>query len=206
MKKFNVEGFDFLAKNIFNKSYSLIAKQIVEYTNIKNGNCIEIGSAGGYLGIEIAKLTDMNLYLVDIEEESFKIANKNISEEKLGNRIVHIVGDVHNLKFNSNFADLIISRNSYDFWENIDIALDELYRVLKPKGKMYIGNGYGSNVYKKEIEEKMYKINPKKWYPDKKTTTPKEFKNKFTKFLNENSIEKYNYINDDRGNWIIIEK
>lgn len=199
-------GYDNLASNIFSKAYPIIAKQILEYTNINKGICIDIGSGGGYLGIEIAKISNMKVYLLDKEEDNKKIAEDRIYRENLSNRVFAITGDVHDLEFKDNFADLIVSRASYGFWEDKNKAMEEIFRVLKQNGKGYIGKGFGSRKLKREIEERMFEINPEKWYPNKKEITEDEFKRSFIPFIEKNNIEKYDFRNDETGNWIIFEK
>lgn len=204
--KFKIEGYDNLAKDIFKDIYPLIAKQILERTGIYNGICIDIGSGGGYLGIEIAKKTNMQVYLLDINENSRGFAEEKIIEEKLENRVFFFTGDVHDLEFNDNLFDLVISRSSYSFWNDKKKSLKEIYRVLKYGGKAYIGKGYGSKLLKEKIEEKMFEVNPKKWYPNKKEISLREFKMDIEYFLLEENINKYAFIDDDSGKWIIFEK
>ena len=205
-KKIKIEGYDNLAQNIFKDIYPLIAKQILERTNITDGVCIDIGSGGGYLGIEIAKLTNMTVYLLDINEDSKIFAEERILKENLENRVFFYSGDVHDLTFRDNFFDLVISRSSYTFWNDINKALDEIYRTLKYSRKAYIGKGYGSKELREKIEKEMFRINPKKWYPDKKEISINEFKKNFEFFLVENKIVEYDFIDDESGKWIIFEK
>lgn len=204
--KFKIEGYDSLAKDIFKDIYPLIAKQILDRTRIENGICIDIGSGGGYLGIEIAKLTNMTVYLLDNNEDTRKFAEERILKENLGDRVFFFSGDVHDLNFNDNFFDLVISRSSYTFWKDKNKALNEIYRVLRNNGKAYIGKGYGSKKLKEEIEKKMFIINPKKWYPDKKEIRLSEFKKDFEFFIEENNIIKHEFIDNESGKWIIFEK
>ncbi|MFY9282818.1 MAG: class I SAM-dependent methyltransferase [Miniphocaeibacter sp.] len=205
-KQFNMYGYKELVNRVFKKIYPIIARQIIEYTEIKEGICLDIGSGTGDLGIEIAKLTNMKVYLMDINLDGKDIANEKIKDENLENRVLPIVGDVHNISFADNSIDLIVSRSSYRFWKDKTKAFKEIYRVLRKGGKAYIGKGYGSKNLKEEIERNMFKINPEKWYPGKKEMNLEEFKKYFYKALEENQISKYNFISNKSGNWLVIEK
>lgn len=204
--QFNMYGYKDLVTNVFNKIYPVIAKQVIEYTEIKKGVCLDIGSGTGDLGVEIAKLTNMTVYLMDISLDGKNIANEKIKNENLVNRVIPIVGDVHNIPFNNNSIDLIVSRSSYRFWKDKTKAFKEIYRVLRKNGKAYIGKGYGNEILKEEIEKTMFKINPQKWYPGKKEMNLEEFKEYFYKALEENQIGKYDFISNKSGNWLVIEK
>lgn len=37
--------------------------------------------------------------------------------------------------------DLVVSRESYHFWQNLPTAFTEILRVMKPGGTAYIGGG-----------------------------------------------------------------
>ena len=60
-----------------------------------------------------------------------------MARQKALQRRVHLnlcVADVRRLAFKDNKFDLIISTSTLDHFPEIDVALEELYRVLKPKG------------------------------------------------------------------------
>jgi ubiquinone/menaquinone biosynthesis C-methylase UbiE len=54
--------------------------------------------------------------------------------------------DAHFLPFRDNYADIIVSRGSYHFWEDKVRAFSEIYRVLKPGAAAYIGRGFSKNL------------------------------------------------------------
>ena len=146
--KTDPKKMDETSKTCFKEVYPLIADQIIERSRIKDGICIDIGSGPGSLAIAISKVTDLNIYSLDISEEMNQIAKKNIIEEELHHRIFPVNGDVHELPFPDDFADLIISRGSLFFWEDKETSFKEIYRVLKPDGWAYIGGGFGSKTLK----------------------------------------------------------
>lgn len=205
-KKFDMYGYDEIATNVFKKIYPVLAEQIVENTDKTKGKCMDIGSGAGHLGIEISKITDMEIYLYDLSEDSKEVALKKIVEEKIEDRVFPIIGDVKDIPFEDNSIDLIVSRASYKFWGDLEKAFSEIYRVLKPGGKTYIGGGFGSIKLKDEIENTMINRGDKKWVKGKKVKSPEEFKAKFTEIFKAIDIENYKFITDESGEWIIINK
>ncbi len=148
--KTDPERMDNLSKGIFKDIYPLIARQIIERCGIKKGICIDIGSGPGALAVALAKITDLNIYSLDISAEMHVIAKKNIEREGLIHRIFPVIGNVHQLPFSDNFADLIVSRGSMFFWKDKKTSFKEIYRVLRSGGRVYIGWGFGSA----ELKEK----------------------------------------------------
>jgi len=121
--------------------YPLIAQQILDDYGIREGVCLDIGSGPGYLGIELAKITRLEMRFVDTEPEVLEKAKENAAG--LDNILEFTQADVCNLPFEDRFADLIISRGSLWFWEDQVKGLQEIYRVLKDGAVAFVGGGLG---------------------------------------------------------------
>lgn len=149
--------FNNLAKTVFTPVNPVIARQIVDRCKIKMGTCIDIGSGPALLTLALAEITDLSIYALDISEDMYEIAKENIETARLSGRIIPIVGDVHDMPFDDNTADLIMSRGSVFFWDDLADAFKEIYRVLKPDGRGYIGGGFGTAELRAKITEEMEK-------------------------------------------------
>ena len=198
--KTNPKKMDETSKAIFKDVYPLIADQIIRRCEIKDGTCIDIGSGPGSLAIAISKVTDLNIYSIDISEEMNQIAKKNIIEEELHHKIFPVNGDVHELPFPDDFADLIISRGSLFFWEDKETSFKEIYRVLKPEGWAYIGGGFGSKTLKNKIRQS---VNNSK---TDHINIPKISIMKLELILNKVPLKNYQILNDNSGLWILFKK
>jgi ubiquinone/menaquinone biosynthesis C-methylase UbiE len=160
--KMNVTQFDRIAREVFPPVYVAIAQQIKERTEITEGACLDIGAGGGYLGIALATITDLHVYLLDSSQEMLDIALCNIIKAGLETRIGILSGDVHKIPVNDESINLVISRGSVFFWKDKVKAFNEIYRVLMPGGKAYIGGGLGTPEIAKQVQAKMNMID-KNW-------------------------------------------
>ncbi len=106
------------------------------YNYIKKGqNVLEVGSATGVFSFEYEKYC-INLTSIDLSPENIKWAkNKAI---KKNSSIVFQVADMEKLPFPDNYFDGVLSFSTLRYAPNIEVALAEIYRVLKPTGYIII--------------------------------------------------------------------
>lgn len=192
---------DRISKEEFAPIYPLIASQILNETGIKKGICVDIGSGPASLSIALAKITDLKICAMDIKEEMCELAEKNISQEGLIDRIKIIKGDVHHMPFQNSSVDLIVSRGSIPFWKDLNLAFSEIYRVLKSNGASYVGGGFGSRSLKNKIKKKQ---ETKQKFNNE--SPPKIDVNELKSVINGLKINKYTIKNDDSGLWALIKK
>ncbi|MDP6418997.1 MAG: class I SAM-dependent methyltransferase [Candidatus Krumholzibacteria bacterium] len=150
--------FDQFAREVFAPIYPLLAQQILEDTGISEGHCLDIGSGGGYLGIEIARMSGMKVVLGDIDRAALRIADRNLKEAGLRRQVSTRYANVQSLPFADKSFDLVVSRGSFLFWEDKKLAFSEIARVLKKGGAAYIGGGMGRRMPKEarsSIKEEM---------------------------------------------------
>jgi ubiquinone/menaquinone biosynthesis C-methylase UbiE len=100
-------------------------------SHIRPGACVlEIAPGPGYLAIEIAKLVRCRMVGADISQTFVRIANENA--EKAGLDIAFEEGDAADLQYPANAFDFIFCRAAFKNFSHPLVALDEIYRVLKP--------------------------------------------------------------------------
>jgi|WetSurMetagenome_2_1015567.scaffolds.fasta_scaffold117058_2 ubiquinone/menaquinone biosynthesis C-methylase UbiE len=202
----NALGMDELAKTVFAPVYPMIARNAVVETGINKGLGLELGSGPGMFSIAMAQESqEMNVIAMDFSDVSKYIAKINIAAEHMEDRIYPITGDVHALPFEDDYANLIFSRGSMFFWKDLRKAFTEIYRVLSPGGATYIGGGFGTSELKKQVTEKMLKINPQ-WSCYAKKKADDDHVKRFETMFNEIGCQSFRIINDESGFWVVLYK
>jgi SAM-dependent methyltransferase len=143
-------AFDKIARTLFKPIYPLLALQIKDDYGITKGVCVDAGSGPGYLAIELAKITDLEIHSLDIDPKASEIARGNVKDNGVEGKVKVVTADVQKMPFPENFAQLVISRGSYIFWPDKVRAFKEILRILKPGGTAFIGGGMGNLLQQDE--------------------------------------------------------
>ena len=69
-RKMNIDKYDETARGVNAPMYDYYAGQIKTKTRITKGTCLDVGCGGGYLGLSLAKITDLNFVFLDISPEA----------------------------------------------------------------------------------------------------------------------------------------
>ena len=143
----NTPGMVRTSRNTLAPVYAPLAEQIVSDFDLseKEGIGIDLGSGPGTLIVELCKRTKMHWINADINPNYFTSFYRMAEENGVGQQVSAIFADAHSLPFRDNYADIIVSRGSYHFWEDKVKAFGEIYRVLKPGATAYIGRGFARN-------------------------------------------------------------
>jgi ubiquinone/menaquinone biosynthesis C-methylase UbiE len=201
----------------YEQIYALIAHQITEKLKVNSGTAIEVGSGSGSLSMAMARITSFRIYAMDISPEMCQITSKSIEKEGFMDRITPKMGDVHQMPFPDEYADVIFSIGSIIFWNDLTVAFKEIYRVLKPGGVGYIGRGFGSPAAKKQFtDHEQVKHQELKHHKQKKQQelnhhhiirdNPKIHADTLEKAVINAGIHNYLLINDESGLWVLFKK
>lgn len=202
----NVKSFEHVVNNIFAPIYPVIAENIINETGITRGVCIDVGTGFGNLGLELAKLApDIETILFDLSDEMLKEAQQNCVRMMLSDRVRIQQGNVEQLPFEDNMADLIISRGSIFFWDDQVKGVNEIYRVLKPEGYAYIGGGFGNQELLLQVSEKMEEHDPE-WKNDRKKRAGEKGYVHFENMMKQTDVSHYEVSRKQAGLWIIFKK
>ncbi|TVR86043.1 MAG: bifunctional demethylmenaquinone methyltransferase/2-methoxy-6-polyprenyl-1,4-benzoquinol methylase UbiE [Saprospirales bacterium] len=100
---------------------------------------IDVATGTGDVAIEIAKqLPDAKVTGVDIANKMLEIGRKKLQKRKLDDRVTLVYGDSEALDAADNTYNAATVAFGVRNFENLEKGLDEIYRVLKPGGKVVI--------------------------------------------------------------------
>lgn len=197
--------YDQIAEGIFAPLFPVVADNIIKHTGVTRGRMLDIGCGGGHLGYNLMKKTQVNGTFVDILPAAVDICRRRGEEWGLDDRSEVVVGDVHALPFPDDSFDLIISRGSIGFWGEYENAFREIYRVLAPTGKTFIGNGLGNTETRTEIDRKMRARDPN-WPQSiakrQHQVSTEEFRELFDRIGFSYEIVE----NEDEGRWFVLSR
>lgn len=126
--------------------YPLLIQQFVDDYGLEDGIAVDIGTGPGHLGLELAKITSMEIRFVDASQEALETARQAFEKNGCDNAAQFIHADVHQLPFPDDSVDFVMSRGSIWFWEKPEQGLREIERILKPGAVGIIGGGLGRYI------------------------------------------------------------
>jgi len=141
---------------IMNTMDAGLVKWALQKIDNTNGCILEVGCGGGETIYQLAKKSsNIQIAGIDYSEAAVKLAiKKNRLFVRKG--IVNIQqGDVEGLPFPNHKFDSILAIRTHYFWEHMEDAFKELYRVLKPNGELFVF----SEMYKIQYHMKEFNTN-----------------------------------------------
>ncbi len=201
----NAVEFDRMAREVFAPVYPVLAEQIIGRIGISKGVCLDIGCGGGYLGLALARISELETILFDESQDMLNLAQGYIGEGRLQSRVRTLRGDVHEIPLPDKSVNLVVSRGSMFFWENRVQAFREIYRVLAIGGAAMIGGGFGNAELLREIEVKMLKEDPE-WKEKRQQRIGQSKVEEYRQELEQAGISSFKITRDEAGLWIIISK
>lgn len=113
-------------------------KAIKLLKEIQPKTILDIATGTGDFAIESLKLNPEKVIGVDISEGMLSVGREKLKKRKLDDRITLLSGDSENLPFEDNMFDAIIVAFGVRNFENLEKGLAEMYRVLRPGGKVVV--------------------------------------------------------------------
>ncbi len=154
----SAEGFARIAREVFAPIYPVIARQVLTWSGIHEGLCLEIGSGPGLLSVALAAKSNLSIIALDVDPAMARIARETAAG--CAGRITPVMGDVHCMPVRDNSVSLIASRGSIYFWKDRPQAFREIWRVLRPGGAAFVGGSFGTSKLQETIFTKMRQQNP----------------------------------------------
>ena len=106
---------------------------------LAEGKVLDAGTGPGTLVRELARsLPELQVYGIDLSEDMIGLARAHASREQLEERVHFESGDVAHLPYPDQSFDVVVSTISMHHWFELEQPLRELYRVLRPGGRLWI--------------------------------------------------------------------
>jgi ubiquinone/menaquinone biosynthesis C-methylase UbiE len=137
--EFNVNLYDQMQRRLRDKGWIETADIIK--SGITNGSALEIGPGPGYLGLEWLKGTQgTTLKGLDISPDMISLAERNAEEYGLGERVEYVLSSGDKMPFDNETFEAVFTNGSLHEWSNPGNTLKEIWRVLKPGGRVFISD------------------------------------------------------------------
>ena len=133
------KSYDILNRIITLGTDVLWRKRVVNLLKKENPkSLLDIATGTGDLVIELAKIDAEKIIGLDISPGMLEIGKQKVVNKQLDHRIEMQLGDSEALKFkNETFDGVTIAFGVRNF-ENLNLGLQEIFRVLKPNGTLVV--------------------------------------------------------------------
>ena len=127
--------YDFLNHFLSFNIDKLWRKKVVKYLiKQKPAKILDVATGTGDLAISALKSNPQRINGIDISEGMLDVGRNKVKQKKLDNKIFLQKGDAENIPFSDNNFDAVTVAFGVRNFENINIGLSEMCRVLKPGG------------------------------------------------------------------------
>ena len=113
-------------------------KAVKEFIDAKPKMILDIATGTGDFAIAALASNPEHVIGVDISEVMLKFGVEKIKKSGLENKIELKLGDAENLDFAENTFDIITVSFGVRNFENLELGLSNMLRVLKPGGKVVV--------------------------------------------------------------------
>lgn len=113
-------------------------KAIAELKDLHPAHILDMATGTADLAIEALSLKPDKITGIDLSEGMLSVGRKKIAARKLDNVIELLKGDSERILFADNSFDACIVGFGVRNFENVEAGLSEIYRVLKPGGKLVV--------------------------------------------------------------------
>ena len=151
---FGAKSNHFLLRDPYNYIENLIIDYKKNYSNILDYCC-----GTGIFSIFPA-VYEYQVFGMDISDDSIHSANQRAKKHNVEDYCCFKTMDAEKLEYDDNFFDLILAYNSLSYLD-LNKSYAELYRVIKPEGKIIIMDSLGNNPFFQFNRN----MNLKKWAP-----------------------------------------
>jgi SAM-dependent methyltransferase len=201
----DAESYHAIATGPFAPLYPFYATRILARTGVCTGSCLDVGCGGGYLGLAVAEQSGLNLYLLDQSPAMLIKARENVLARSLSTPVEILEGRVQAIPLPDAAVDLVVSRGSIPFWDELPTAFREIFRVLRPGGHACVGGGMGTVEMRQAIFAEMRALDPD-WRSGEHSRIPHHPEGYYEDALQEAGITGFVVTRGETGSWVEFQK
>ena len=114
-------------------------KAIKEFIKEKPQHILDVATGTGDMAIKAARLLKpQKITGIDISQKMLEIGRKKVDTKGLGNTIELLKGDGETINFDENTFDGVMVAFGVRNFENLQLGLKEILRVMKPGAKLVV--------------------------------------------------------------------
>jgi demethylmenaquinone methyltransferase/2-methoxy-6-polyprenyl-1,4-benzoquinol methylase len=113
-------------------------KAINSIASIQPKQILDVATGTGDLAIAAMRLNPTKITGIDISGQMLEVGRTKMTDLKLNDTIELLRGDSEALKFNDNNFDAVTVAFGVRNFEHLQTGINEMYRVLKPGGKIAV--------------------------------------------------------------------
>lgn len=136
-KKFNkknvLKEYNYYKENILQDTLDQIFKV---WKPKRDDIYLEIGCGPCFLGLEIAKRTNVQVIGIDFSPSALKVAKYLFKREKIKNS-KFILADITNIPLPNNSVNIVFGGGVIEHFEDVQEIINEIYRILRKGGIAY---------------------------------------------------------------------
>lgn len=210
---------DIVSERALPSRYPYVVRDALRLCEPQPGFWVDLGAGKGQIAIPLIEETGNAVVMLDPDADAMVEGLQRARELGLENRLSAVVGVAESMPFPDESVDLIVSRGSIFFWDDPPQGLREVWRVLRPGGRAYIGGGAGSGYpawAKKELvrqrKEKMKGEEAERWQRFVELRRPEQMR----EWAERAGLDQYEVFGkgaisaDDprvgQGVWLLLEK
>ncbi|MGA9139271.1 MAG: methyltransferase domain-containing protein [Methanocella sp.] len=111
-------------------------EMLIERLGIRRGErVLDLGCGTGYTSCLIARSQDADVVAADLQPKMLRWVQRRARKERVLNAVRPVAADAHRLPFKDGSFDAAVVESVLVFCD-VPVALAELYRVLKPGGRL----------------------------------------------------------------------
>jgi ubiquinone/menaquinone biosynthesis C-methylase UbiE len=121
--------------------HAQMAREFVDRYHVRRGRCLEVGWGAGPLSLQLARITNLDLYVVGHDDDAARVTERLALEGGVADRVHVVTCSEACLLFRDSSFDYVVGHAGGAVWKRVPPVYREIGRVLRPGGVALVGTG-----------------------------------------------------------------